>query len=137
LLAISHFNLVFQVKRLALKDMSILASNLVTVASLEKFTLLLVLPCHLLLMMSMRGLTTARLLVLKILLAKCIIRLLLAIWVLARTLAACSIPTIKAKLADLLALRLVSLLKPASLLLAKSGLLLLERLLLIKCLLLL
>ena len=117
--------------------MSILAGNLVTVASLEKITLLLVLPCHMLLMMSMRGLTTARLLFLEILLAKCIIRLLLAIGVLARTLAACSIPTIEAKLADLLALRLVSLLEPASLLLAKAGLLLLERLLLLKCLLLL
>lgn len=84
--------------------MSILAVNLVTVASLEKITLLLVLPCHLLLMMSMLGLTTARLLILKILLAKCIIWLLLAIGVLARTLATCSIPTIDAKLADLLAL---------------------------------
>jgi len=117
--------------------MYILASNLVTVASLEKITLLLVLPCHLLLMISMLGLTTARLLFLEILLAKWIIWQLLAIGVLARTLSTCSIPTIEAKLADLLALRLVSLLEPASLLLVKAGLLLLESLLLLKSLLLL
>ena len=89
--------------------MSVLAVYLVTTASLKKITLLLVLASHLLLL-SMRDL----------------------IGVLARTLAACSIPTIEAKLADLLALRLVSLLEPASHLLAKAGLLLLERLLLLK-----
>lgn len=111
--------------------MSLLAVYLETTAFLEKITLLLVLPSHLLLL-SMRDLTTARLLFLKILLCKCYIRLLLTIGVLARTLAACSIPTIEAKLAYLLALRLVSLLEPASLLLAKAGLLLLEKLLLLK-----
>ena len=82
--------------------MSVLAVYLVTTASLEKITLLLVLASHLLLL-SMRDL----------------------IGVLARTLAACSIPTIEAKLAYLLPLRLVSLLEPARLLLAKAGLLLL------------
>jgi len=89
--------------------MSVLAVYLVTTASLKKITLLLVLASHLLLL-SMRDL----------------------VGVLACTLAACSIPTIEAKLAYLLPLRLVSLLEPASLLLAKAGLLLLERLLLLK-----